>query len=129
MASSNNEILAEAHREEHEISEAMHQLELKRRALHRVPTNVLRDDECIRHDIHMVDGGRHVLEFKYHQGVFHVMGGIYPSLNSVTQMHYKMVRPDRVHQNNAWAGCEVRRHLVNDIWVSMENLPLLSLAN
>ena len=126
MASTNNETLADAHRIDRELLDRIHELELERLQLRRVPEDVLCDDECIRHDIPIANGERHIIEFKYLESQFHVMGGIFPSMNSVTGMHYKMVRPDRVHQNNAWAECEVKR---DGVWVSMENLPLLSIAN
>ena len=122
----NYEKLANAHLEEKKIMDEIHQLQKKRMRLHREPTHVFHDGEKFRHII-PADNEPHSIEFEWIRGEgFLAFRGLFPSLNTVTEMHYMMMRPDRVKNNNAWTECEVKR---NDIWISINDLPLLPLTS
>jgi len=137
VATTQREALAKAHREDREYiarllqcKQKLQELQLleqkyeqKQRGLRRVPSNVLRDGELIRHKI--LKCGDHPIEFNYDKGKgFNVMGLRSDTLNKLTTTLYKLMRPDRGSTNNAWDECEVKR---DGVWGSMEHLPLLPL--
>ena len=48
----------------------------------------------------------------------------YMTLNDFAKSHYKLVKPDRQSNVNAWRECEM--HVCNNIWTSIYSLPELS---
>lgn len=85
----------------------------------RNPLLCMNDKEKLRHRSR--DHKNNIWEFYYDKpkNCFVYNDKEFPNMNQITSLHYKLLSPNRTHNNNAWSECEIYR---NDQWISTHNL-------
>ena len=73
---------------------------------------------------HKACGTDDIIYFTYDkENNYFIYEGNYLSMNRITTLHYKRIRPERQTQTyNAWAECEYEKS--ENVWISTYQIPL-----
>ena len=90
--------------------------------MNRNPNELFHSGQKIRHIINdKKNKSKSVYEFTYNkeEKKFKFFDLSFDSMNQITTLHYRNIKPNRTDSNNAWKECET---LIDDKWYSTLNL-------